>query len=414
MNSEETRTLTVPRLFAIGLILVVATVGWSVLGAETYRRTEAAKDSNRGAVLGLWGEPQFQPAPAFEQATSQGKPLALLGSTIDVSFDLDQRKKGLLWFATYAVDMDARYRVAGATDEATRARMRFTFPSYGGIYDGFAVSVDGEEVPVTYADGTAVAVFEIPAGEVVEVHTGYRTNGLDEWRYSPTPDGVSVVDDFELTMRTDFADIDFPGDGVSPTSKERTEDGWLLTWRYDSLVTGRPVGLVMPRPLDPGPIASRVSLFAPVSLLFYFAALVLLTATRSVRLHPMNYGFLAAGFFAFHLLFAYLGDRIDIYAAFGVASVVSVLLCVAYLAVMVSDKRALFEIAVGQMVFLVLFSFSFFFEGLTGLAVTIGSVLTLAFFMAKTARLDWEEVFERRIAPHMSYAPVPAPEGGQV
>jgi hypothetical protein len=50
-------------------------------------------------------------------------------------------------------------------------------------------------------------------------------------------------------------------------------------------------------------------------------------------------------------------------------------------------------------VFLVLFSYSFFFEGLTGLAVTIGSIITLAYFMAKTAHVDWERVFERKPRP---------------
>jgi hypothetical protein len=69
-------------------------------------------------------------------------------------------------------------------------------------------------------------------------------------------------------------------------------------------------------------------------------------------------------------------------------------------------------------VFLVLFSYSFFFSGITGLAITIGAVLTLAFFMAKTARLDWETVFPKRpprdaqpgrFAPPAPSAPGPPP-----
>ncbi len=46
-----------------------------------------------------------------------------------------------------------------------------------------------------------------------------------------------------------------------------------------------------------------------------------------------------------------------------------------------------------------LFSYSFFFTGYTGLAITIGAVLTLAFFMAKTARVDWETVFPVKPPP---------------
>jgi inner membrane protein involved in colicin E2 resistance len=151
----------------------------------------------------------------------------------------------------------------------------------------------------------------------------------------------------------------------------------------------------MPKPLNPGPVASRISFFAPVSLLFYFASLILVTATRRVNLHPINYGFLAAGFFAFHLLFAYLVDRVDLGLSFAIASAVSVALCVAYLRLAVSDLRTLLEAAIGQLIFLVLFSFSFFFEGYTGLAVTIGAVLTLAYFMFRTGRTDWEALFEQ-------------------
>ena len=39
------------------------------------------------------------------------------------------------------------------------------------------------------------------------------------------------------------------------------------------------------------------------------------------------------------------------------------------------------------------FSYAFFFEGFTGLAVTVGAVLTLFVLMQLTARVDWADVF---------------------
>ena len=86
--------------------------------------------------------------------------------------------------------------------------------------------------------------------------------------------------DFTLTMTTDFAEVDFPDGAVSPTKSAQSGNGTSLTWEYESLVTGRPIALTMPKPMNPGPLAARISLFAPVSLLFFFAGLVLLTATR--------------------------------------------------------------------------------------------------------------------------------------
>lgn len=397
MTTNEEEIMTAPRLIAIVLIFGLAAVAWGILGGSLEYRTDTSDTELGQRVEGLVGGPQTQMAPQFTyRAGKATRPLEIAGSDITADFKLDQRRKGLLWYATYDVAFDAAYRVTNPDSAATTATMTFTFPTPDGDYDGFRIEADGHEVPVEYVNGQASASFPIPPKGTAVIQTGYTTKGLDEWRYAPSPEGVGVVEDFTLAMSTDFPNVDYPADAVSPTEKPVIENGQAkLVWRYESLVSGRPIGLVMPKPMNPGPLAARISFFAPVSLLFYFAALVLLTATSNIRLHPMNYAFLAAGFFAFHLLLAYLADHIDIHWAFLASSIVSVSLCVGYLLLAMGWGRALREIAISQFVFLVLFSYSFFFEGFTGLAVTIGSVLTLAYFMAKTGRVDWEAVFSK-------------------
>jgi hypothetical protein len=395
------------------MILVVATVGWFVLGGSVAFRTEESSAEGFEDVGYLWGGTQVQEAPRFrvEQASA---PIASSDITADIA--LEQRKKGLLWYATYTVDYAGTYVVSDPKGEGGAGMMEFTFPSADGIYDGFAVLVDGSEVPVTYGDGIATARFDVAPGASVPVQVGYRTQGQDEWRYSPSHGSVDVIEDFSLVMNTDFKEIDFPSDAVSPTEKTETGEGWVLTWEYDRLVSGRPIGLTMPTPLNPGPVASRISFFAPISLLFYFAAVVLVSATRGVRIHPINYAFLAAGMFAFHLLFAYLVDRVDILIAFGIAALVSVVMCTGYLSLFVHDRRALVELTVSQLVFLVLFSFTFFFEGLTGLAIAVGSVITLGYFMARTGHVDWESAFrrpDRRPQPPAAPGSAAAPSWGE-
>jgi hypothetical protein len=394
------------RLFAILLIFVFASVAWMALGLSNLSRSSEAETTTTQKVAGLYGYPQTQSAPRFQYSGTEGTrtvsgALEVTSTTITADFVLDQRQKGLLWFATYKVDFAAAYGVSNPTPKPVTATMRFEFPSSEGVYDGFAVKADGRELPVAYAEGAATVTFPIRPGATARIETGYRTQGMDTWSYAPTPDGASVIKDFSLTMRTDFADVDFADGSASPTAKKQADKGWDLSWVYGSVVSGRPITLVMPKPMNPGPLAYRIAFFAPVSLLFFFAGLVLLTATRGVKLHPMHYGFLAAAFFAFHLLFSYLADQVPLYVAFGIASVASVALVVGYLRTVVGRTSALVEIAVSQFVFLVLFSYSFFFEGLTGLAVTLGSVATLGYYMAKTAKVDWDEVFKR--------APKPAP-----
>lgn len=385
------------RLFAIFVIFVLATVGWFVLAGSVQLRSQTSDERLGDAVSGLWGEPQTQPAPEFQLSTATAGPtkLDVAGSDISAAFRLDQRRKGLLWYATYVVDFKATYRVANPQSAPATATMTFRFPDSNGAYDGFAIKVDGAEVPIRYDDGKAVATFRLRPGASATVATGYRTNGMDRWAYQPSPGGAGVVRDFRLDMATDFSAIDYPDNGVSPTTSERSGSGWDLTWRYTSIVSGHPIGLVMPKPENPGPLVARITAFAPVSLLFFFVALILLTATSGVRLHPVHYGFIAAGFFAFDLLLAYLADQIDINLAFAIAAVTSVALVVGYLRAVIGRNRAIVEIAISQLVFLVLFSYSFFFEGFTGLAITIGVVLTLAFFMMKTARVDWDGVFAK-------------------
>jgi inner membrane protein involved in colicin E2 resistance len=115
---------------------------------------------------------------------------------------------------------------------------------------------------------------------------------------------------------------------------------------------------------------------------------------RGIELHPVNYLFLAAAFFAFHLLFAYSVDHIDVLPAFAIASIVSVFLVISYLRLVVGIRFAALEAGGSQLVYLVLFSYAHFFEGFTGLIVTVGSILTLFLLMQLTGRIRWAERFQ--------------------
>ena len=195
-------------------------------------------------------------------------------------------------------------------------------------------------------------------------------------------------------MHTNFKDIDFPQNTLSPTGKRETSQGWDLTWNYKSLLSGLQIGMAMPEKLQPGPLAGQISFFAPVSLFFFFFLMFIITTLRDIDLHPMNYFFLATAFFAFHLLLAYLVDHISIHWAFLICSLVSVFLVVSYLRLVVGIRFAALEAGGAQLIYLVLFSYAFFFKGFTGLAITIGSILTLFVVMQMTGRIKWSEKFE--------------------
>src|SRR5712691_4087097 len=116
--------------------------------------------------------------------------------------------------------------------------------------------------------------------------------------------------------------------------------------------------------------------------------MLIITTMRGIELHPMNYFFLAAAFFSFHLLLAYLADHISIHLAFGICSAVSIFLVISYLSIVAGARFAWVEAAMTQLVYLVLFSYAFFLPGFTGLAITIGAIVTLFVVMQMTARIE--------------------------
>jgi inner membrane protein involved in colicin E2 resistance len=128
------------------------------------------------------------------------------------------------------------------------------------------------------------------------------------------------------------------------------------------------------------------------------------TTLKKVKIHPMNYFFVAAAFFSFHLLLSYLVDHIPIHAAFWICSAVSIFLVVSYMRLVVGGRFAFIEIALSQLVYLVLFSYTFFFKGYTGLAITGMCICTLFVVMQFTGKVDWEQVFAKSDKPMDSKA----------
>jgi hypothetical protein len=372
---------------AIIAIFFCTTVAWMILGVSIEARTQGMGSDLGPRVESLWGAPQEQAPPLAFRTTAPNDALPLESSRVQVALNLEQRQKGLLWFPTYRVAYRGAY-VFRNTTPSNEITLRFAFPVANAVYDDLVFRVDGKPVPVTTANGAAIAVVPSAPGAAIPLEVGYRSQGMTTWTYK-LGDGVSQVHDFALDMRTDFARIDFPPESLSPSEKRRAGDGWQLTWRYTSLVTGSKIGMVMPEHIQPGPMAGRISFFAPVSLLFFFFLIFIIATMQKVPLHPMHYFFLATSFFAFHLLLAYLVDHISIHLAFAICSAVSIFLVVSYLRIVTGARFAWREAALTQFVYLVLFSYAFFLPGFTGLTITIGAIVTLFVVMQMTARVDW-------------------------
>ncbi|HEX8500532.1 MAG TPA: inner membrane CreD family protein [Pyrinomonadaceae bacterium] len=412
------------RIVAIAFIFVCATAAWAVLGATIFSRTYDSDAVLQGEVTSLWGAPQSQwppsatserVVPKTTETLENGKKkvvtekvtvtetLPLESSRVDVRLGLEHRQKGLLWYSTYRVGFEGVYAFRNTTD-AEKVTFTLRYPAERAVYDDLVFTVDGAPVTLTNEKNSATATAAVRPGQTATLRVAYRSQGLDHWRYNFGGD-VAQVRDFRLRMATDFKAIDFPENTLSPSEKHETADGWELEWGYKNLVSGYQIGMAMPEKLQPGPLAGRISLFAPVSLFFFFFLMFIITTMRGLELHPMNYFFLAAAFFSFHLLLAYLVDHVSIHAAFAASSVVSVFLVISYLRLVVGTRFAAREAGLAQFIYLVMFSYAFFFKGFTGLAVTVGSILTLFVVMQITGRVRWAEKFAAKSGGDASDAP---------
>ncbi|HEX9455682.1 MAG TPA: hypothetical protein VGA27_15030 [Candidatus Binatia bacterium] len=403
------------QIAVIVVIYVCTAVAWSILGTTIFSRTYSFDDALKGRVASIWGAPHVQKPPKATttkevarkvEVSENGKtvvrtekdrvvtPVELEGSKVVVGLDLEHRQKGLLWYSTYKVAFAADYLLKNSTDE-DNVDLVVNLPTTQASFDEVVLAVGGTPIPFTNEKSSLRASLRIGRGESALLTLKYRSQGLDSWRYH-FGDEVSQVRNFQLTMNTNFKEIDFPDNTLAPVRKQETKNGWELTWQSKNLLSGFQIGMIMPEKLQPGPLAGRISYFAPVSLLFFFFLMFIITTLRGIELHPMNYFFLACGFFAFHLLLAYLVDVISIHVAFVICSIVSMALVISYLRLVVGMRFAAVEAGSAQLIYLVLFSYAFFFKGFSGLAITIGSIITLFVVMQLTGRIRWAEKFQGR------------------
>jgi len=389
---------------------------WVVLGMSLVARTGAWSGDLKQQVHKLWGPPMEQgpPAASFPVrrettviTTAQAgdgrvvetpvtkvveEPVAVPveSSALDVRLALEHRRKGLLWFPTYAVEFAGRYAFVNPGDEPRLVGFSFPLGTGNNVYDGFEVrDAAGALCSVGFRAGNAEWSERMASHERREFSVRYHSRGTSTWKYRLT-EGAGQVRNFRLAVATNFPAVDFVPGSISPSLHERRGRSWRGEWSFESLVANAPIGIVLPERLNPGPLASRITFFAPVGLLFFFFVVAMVAHAQGKAIHPMNYFFFGCAFFAFHLLFAYLVDHLAIAPSFAIASATSILLVTTYARLFTGWSFALRRIATAQLVYLVLFSTTFFWEGFTGLAITIGAIVTLFVMMQYTGKVDWD------------------------
>ncbi len=390
------------------LIIVACTaICWFILGSALSKRSQLSSSEMHHQVAGVWGPEieQVHPRAWFETPNAPEGRAQLLpsDSKILVHLDSDPKKRGLVWHRTYKVDFIGEYVFRNPTRIPQTIYIAFPVPRQTEGLDGFTLTL-GDQAQDATPDESGVVLKTILLGpeQSISMKTRYRTRGTNHWKY--TFDDNRRIAGFRLEMQTDFDEINFPVGTGSPSNRRPTANGYTAVWDYPDTLSAQSIGMDMPKQLNAGPVASRIAFFAPVSLLFFVTVILLIAGLRGIPLHPMHIFFVAAGFFAFHLLFAYLVDLLPLWLSFTLSTLVSISLVCGYLKV-VGGKRLLHIALPAQCTYLVAFSASFFIDGLTGITLTVLGIITLALLMFLTAHTDWKSFFTRS---QSSPPPLPA------
>jgi inner membrane protein involved in colicin E2 resistance len=405
--------MTIKRLIAVIFIFVCTFIAWMILGGVNLQRTTSSWEKLHQEVRSLYGDSLVIRAPRMEHVEMEPYEVLENGvhvtrynrkvSEIDpgtqrvhVQIALDQRKKGTLWFPTFKAAFHGTYVFPIPRKYQNETVHLFSpFGNNNAIYRNIRVTVNGRPRKDISAFLKNEPVEVASPGEEVTFEVAYNTTGMGDVRYllSPDSDAVRQIHSLLVQMQTDFENYDLVDNTLSPTNTAVTESGMALSWKLENAVTGKEIGITIPNRLNPGEILSRITFFAPVPLLFFFFIMMMVSILKGISIHPMHYFFLATAFFSFHLIFSYYSDHMNIYVAFAVASVVSIALTASYLRLFTPAGFAFGIAPVAQFIYLVVFSFSFFFKGTSGMIGATFAVLTLAVMMQLTGKLNWEEVF---------------------
>ncbi len=395
--------MSIRKIIALAVIYILGWAGWWTLGTITSLRSNNFSSMLGPRVEGLWGTDLSQKAPSFSikipgtTGTDRMRWMMPVKNKIAVDISPDYRKKGLLWYSTYNCSFDGVYTIRNSQPVTQKVYLHFDFPAKGATYDEFSIHLDDNELSSSVDTREGIdEIIELAPGKEIDFRIHYKTRGMNTWQYLMA-ENIGRVQNFSLTANTGFKSIDFTRGSLSPMTKIYTPDnGMALTWEASDLITNGNIGIIIPEKLNPGPLTTRITYFAPVCLLFFFILIATIGIMRKIDIHPMHYLFVTAGFFAFHLLLSYLAGHVWIHIAFILSAIVSVFLVTSYLSAALGNRFP-WKIAIaGQLFFLVLFSYTFFIKGITGLIVATGTVVTLGILMKVTADVNWDQVFQSK------------------
>ena len=186
-------------------------------------------------------------------------PVGMDSTRATADLDLEHRRKGLLWYATYTVAFKGTYTFRNPDAVERVMGVRLPLPAENALFDDFVFSVNGQPAALA-GDVSKEMIGHRDRGAGRGGHTGRRlpvARARDmDLRVRPRQQRRRrrQVRDFQLAVDTNVVDIDFPAGSMSPNQRTPTADGWRVQWTVQQPAVGPGDRRDAAREAEPGPV----------------------------------------------------------------------------------------------------------------------------------------------------------------
>ena len=398
--------LKVLRLFLVELIrfhfwgsLAIVLLVTGVLAVRITDRRGFADGELHRDVMDRWGAPIRQPMPSVRYVPTGTvfnalEPLPLTRQEVTVDAAMNYRKRGLVYFSGF----DFRFTGDFATENPfdRDVDVAFVFPisleKNKVLLSELAFAVNGAAAPVELGkDGDKLLwPGRLKPGEKLAFRVAFKGRGLDAFTYVMDPS--AAVRNVGLTVDIRGGDNYDYADGVVPATRvERSGDATRLAWRFDSLESGIPVGVILPSEKSFDAIIATFVARGWAGFLLFFAGLVALCLHHGRPPRAFESYLFASAYALFFVLVAYLAAYIHFYVAWTLSIAVAGGLLCGYAALLL--PRGAWKLVAGLVAgCLALPTLAVILQGYTGLIYTLEALALVAALMVASARPEGRHV----------------------
>lgn len=254
----------------------------------------------------------------------------------EVTIDVQARyaRCGSAYYTCYEDTWDLAYVVKNRSEKTTQAKFRFPMPAEQSDYRDLSIRVDGKDWQenLVVESGSQTWKMTMTPGQEVRVQVHFASTGTGHIRYSTAR--MAYREEYKVVLqlhpdlqqgqkRILWNDLTPLFGGMKPTNREalvawepaKDGDPIVLEWNLKSVLATRDVGVVLPEMTQPGMYAARLLHEAPWGLALFVFALAVTWTLLGREEFLLSLGILAASYFLFYTLTAYLSEHLTSFAA---------------------------------------------------------------------------------------------------